>query len=146
MRGVAEGRLLVNEDLRIPLSEFKITYARSAGPGGQNVNKVNSKAVLRWRIAASSAVPPQVRERFLARYGRRLSREGDLVLSSQRFREQRRNVEDCLSKLRRMLLSAAEPARPRRPTRPGRAAAERRLARKRTTARTKQLRGPVAAE
>jgi ribosome-associated protein len=63
--------LVVNSRIQVPRPELEITYARSSGPGGQNVNKVSSKAVLRWSVLASSALPPDVRERFLKRYGNR---------------------------------------------------------------------------
>jgi len=121
----------------IPLRELRFQYARSSGPGGQNVNKVESKAILRWNVAGSAAVPEGVRRRFLARYARRIGAEGELVLSSQRFRDRSRNVADCLEKLRAMLEAVAEPPRPRHPTRPTRGSRERRLEAKRHRARVK---------
>jgi ribosome-associated protein len=120
-----------------PLAELRFSFARSSGPGGQNVNKVESKAVLRWDVAHSRSLPGDVRARFLARFRRRISSEGELVLASQRFRDRSRNVADCVAKLRAMLAEVAEPPRPRRPTRPGRAARERRLAAKRVQGRKK---------
>ena len=101
-----------------PHEEFTFTFVRSSGPGGQNVNKVNSKAVLRWPVMHSAALPAEVRQRFVARFGRRLTGEGELVLSSQRYRDQGRNVADCLEKLKSMLAAVA--ARPvvRKPTKP----------------------------
>src|SRR5438552_5737786 len=95
--------LTVNSRIRIPTSEFQFTFVRSSGPGGQNVNKVNSKAVLRWPLAASPTLPPDVRDRFLTRYGNRLTGEGELVISSQRYRDQGRNISDCLEELAALL-------------------------------------------
>ncbi len=132
--------LVVNSRLRIPLRELRFTFARSSGAGGQNVNKVNSKAVLRWDVRSSPSFPESVRERFLDRFGRRVTREGVLVLTSQRFRDRGRNIADCLEKLRAMLAEVATAPRRRRPTKPTRASVQRRLDQKRTTSHRKRLR------
>jgi ribosome-associated protein len=121
----------------LPLGELRFAFARSSGPGGQNVNKVESKAVLRWDLGASRALPPALLARFRARFARRINEEGVLMLASQRHRARERNVADCLAKLEAMLAEVATPPKPRKPTRPGRAARERRLAEKRRTARRK---------
>lgn len=134
-------RLFVKPGLAIPHEELAFTFARSGGPGGQNVNKLNTKAVLRWPVVSSPALSTAVRDRFVARYRRRITTEGDLVLSSQRYRDQARNVDDCLEKLREMLLEVATPPKPRKATRPTRAAVERRLAAKEAHARKKRERG-----
>lgn len=133
--------LIVSAGLRVPLTEVHFAYARSSGPGGQNVNKVNTKATLRWAVAHSNAVPPEVRDRFLARYHRRITSAGELVLTSQRFRDAARNRADCLKRLRDMLMGAARPPKRRKPTRPTRASVRRRLAEKRSRSRVKQQRG-----
>ena len=125
------GSLTVNSRLRIPLAEFEFTFARSSGPGGQNVNKVNSKALLRWHIRNSPSLPEAVRGRFLEKHGNRVTTEGDLLISSQRYRDQGRNVEDCLEKLRVMLAEAAAPPVRRKRTKPSRGSIERRLQSKR---------------
>ena len=121
----------------LPLAELRFQFARASGPGGQNVNKVESKAVLRWDVAGSRALPAALLERFRARFARRINTEGVLVLASQRHRARERNVADCLAKLEAMLAEVARPPKPRKPTRPGRAARERRLAAKRATSRRK---------
>lgn len=132
--------LVVNARLRVPLEEFSFTFARSSGPGGQNVNKVNSKALLRWPVAASPSLPAAVRERFLKSYASRITTEGELVIMSQRYRDQGRNVDDCLEKLREMLAAvAAAPVRRKR-TKPSRGSIERRLEAKRHTSSRKQSR------
>jgi ribosome-associated protein len=135
--------LMVNSRLRIPLDEFEFSYARSSGPGGQNVNKVNSKALLRWPVRTSPSLPEAVRQRFLSRYGNRVTTEGDLLISSQRFRDQSRNVEDCLEKLREMLVEAAVAPVRRKRTRPTRGSIQRRLDSKRRKSEKKQGRRDV---
>src|ERR1700755_1467091 len=93
-------RLRINADISIPRGEIRFTFVRSSGPGGQNVNKVASKAVLRWAPATSPSLPDAVRGRLLAQAGRQINDRGELVLASQRFRDQAKNIDDCLEKLR----------------------------------------------
>jgi ribosome-associated protein len=129
--------LEVNPHLRVPLGEFDWTFVRSSGPGGQNVNKVASKAVLRWNARASPSVPAAVMARLLHLHRNRFTADGVLVLSSQRFRDQERNRQDCLEKLRTWLQEAATPPRPRKATRPSRGSKERRLQAKKKRSATK---------
>jgi ribosome-associated protein len=124
----------------IPLRELEIRFVRSSGAGGQNVNKVSTKVVLRWPVASSRSLARDVRERFLERFPTRITTVGDLVLTSDRYRDQGRNVADCLEKLRAMLAAVATAPRRRRPTRPSRAARERRLAEKRAQGERKRAR------
>jgi ribosome-associated protein len=134
----AHGRAAVsNPVVEPPIGELRFSFARSGGPGGQNVNKVESKALLRWDVAGSRALPAGVRARFLERFRRRITSEGELVLASQRYRDRERNVADCVAKLRAMLAEVAAPPTPRRPTRPTRASRERRLAEKKARGRRK---------
>ena len=111
----------------IAQDELNFTFARSSGAGGQNVNKVNSKAVLRWNPGTSRSIPFDVRERFYLRYGSKLTTEGDLVLMSDVHRDQGRNVADCLDKLHEMLNSVAFAPRKRRATKPTYGSKQRRL-------------------
>jgi ribosome-associated protein len=135
--------LVVNSRISIPQAELHWTFVRSSGPGGQNVNKVNSKAVLRWNPRDSATLPPEVRKRFLARYASRITSEGDLVVTSQRFRDQGRNVDDALDKLRAMLLAVAVAPKRRKATRPSRASVERRIETKQAQGRKKKMRRAV---
>ena len=132
--------LVVNEYLQIPLAELNFTFSRSGGPGGQNVNKVASKATLRWDVAGSPSLPPAVRQRFEQRYSSRLTVEGELLITSQRYRDQGRNIADCLEKLRTMLAEVARPPKPRRPTKPSKASRQRRLTGKRKQSEKKTQR------
>src|SRR6187455_772316 len=101
--------LHVHSRLQLPLAEFEFTYARSSGPGGQNVNKVNSKAILRWNPTTSPSLADDVRGRFLSRFASKLTTGGEIVIHSEQYRDQRKNVDDALEKLRVMLLEVARP-------------------------------------
>ena len=132
--------LRINDRIAIPDNEFRLDFACSGGPGGQNVNKVNSKALLRWRPTESPSLPEPVRARLLAALGRRLTIDGDLLITSQRTRDQSRNVEDCFEKLRLLILAAVKPPIPRRPTKPTAGSRKRRLEAKARRSQTKSLR------
>lgn len=137
--------LVVDERITVPLTELRFTFTRSRGPGGQNVNKVSTRVVLHWGVTDTPSLPPDVRERFLERYRRRITRDGDVLVTSQRFRDRGRNVADCLAKLRTMILSVAEPPKKRRATKPSRASREKRLEEKKVrAARKRTRRRPVA--
>ncbi len=139
--------LVVDAQIQIPLSELQFTFARSSGPGGQNVNKVNSKVTLHWNVAQSPSLPEPLRARIMTQYGRRITATGELVLYSQRSRDQSRNRLDCLEKLRQLILAVRHVPRARRATRPSRASRERRLREKHQRGERKQQRSrPPGAE
>jgi ribosome-associated protein len=110
--------LKISPEIEIAESEIELSYVRSSGPGGQNVNKVNSKAVLRWNLMTSPSVPDWIRPRLLHRLGDKLTRTGEIILASDRFRDQGKNREDCLEKLKEMLIEASTPPKIRKKTRP----------------------------
>jgi ribosome-associated protein len=132
--------LEITPQIRIPDAELEWSFVRSGGPGGQNVNKVASKAVLRWDLAASPSVPEEVKARLRTQQRRRITGAGELVLNSQRYRDQGRNVEDCLEKLRALVLQATLVPKARKPSRPSRGAREARLRAKRRRSLTKSSR------
>ena len=132
--------LQVTERIAIPESEFDWSYARSGGPGGQNVNKVSSKAILRWNVAVSPSLPDHVKHRLVALNRRRVTNTGDLILASQRYRDQERNRQDCLEKLAELVREAATLPKARRATRPTRGSKARRLAAKRRRSGVKEAR------
>lgn len=124
--------------IHLPQDELTFTYARSSGAGGQNVNKVNSKAILRWNPGTSLALTHGMRERFFARYGSRLTVEGELILMSDRHRDQGRNAADCLEKLKEMIAAVAVPPKKRKATKPTFGSKQRRLKSKRVQSEKKQ--------
>src|SRR5262249_26651945 len=120
--------LHVTDAISIPDSELGWSYARSSGPGGQNVNKVASKAILRWNLEVSSSVPQSVKDRLRRAHPAHLTAEGEFLVTSERFRDQGRNGEACLLSLAGMIRRASTPPKPRKSTRPTRASKKRRLA------------------
>src|SRR5215212_7025652 len=106
----------VNAQIAIPRREIRFAFVRSSGPGGQNVNKVASKAVLRWRVATSPSIPDHLRTRVLSQLGRRINDRGELVLASQRYRDQSKNIDDCLQKLCELVAAAVKVRKRRKKT------------------------------
>ncbi|HEY0504500.1 MAG TPA: alternative ribosome rescue aminoacyl-tRNA hydrolase ArfB [Lysobacter sp.] len=123
--------LEITPQLTIPDSELVERFVRSSGPGGQNVNKVATAVELRFDIAASPSLPEPLRARLLARRDRRVTDEGVLVISAQRFRTQERNREDARVRLAAFIAAGLSVPKPRVATKPSRAAKERRLSGKR---------------
>ena len=130
----------IEPGLALPDEELIERFVRSSGPGGQNVNKVATAVELRFDIARSPSLPEPVRERQLAKRDRRLTDEGVLVLSAQRFRTQERNREDARERLAAFIASGLKAPKKRIATRPSRAAKQRRLDEKRGRSTIKKAR------
>lgn len=132
--------LYVNHRLTIPADQLRASYSRSSGPGGQNVNKVNSRVTLRWQIDDQPLLPRDWHSRIKARLANRINREGELVVHSDQYRDQPRNLADCRQRLIQWLLQCAAPPITRKKTRPTRASQLRRIEDKRRQASKKSER------
>jgi ribosome-associated protein len=126
--------------LVVPDDELVYDYIRAPGPGGQNVNKVASAVQLRFNAGASTILDEWSRTRIATLAGRRLTREGWIVLTAHRHRTQEANRRDALERLADLITAARERPKPRRATRPSRGARERRLEGKKQRTEVKHLR------
>ena len=134
--------LRITPDLAIDEAELQFDYVTASGPGGQNVNKVASAAQLRFDAAHSPALDAALLHRLAGLAGRRMTRDGVIVIQAQRFRSQEQNRRDATERLVALLRAAAVPPKARRRTRPTRAAVERRLTAKRRRSAQKSERRP----
>jgi ribosome-associated protein len=133
---------MIRIDHRISIDERELEerFIRASGPGGQNVNKLATAVQLRFDVRHSPSLPTQVRTRLERLAGRRLTRDGVLVISAQRHRTQERNRQDALERLIALIQRAAVAPMPRRPTKPTAGARERRLQSKKHRGSIKDLR------
>jgi len=136
----------INDKLAIGEDEIAETFIRSSGPGGQNVNKLATAVQLRFDVRHSPSLAAEVRARLERLAGRRLTRDGVLVITAQRHRTQERNRDDALARLVELIRAAAVRPTPRRPTRPTAGSKLRRLEGKKRRGGIKALRRAGPAE
>lgn len=137
-------KIAIAPGIEIDEGELFESFIRGTGPGGQNVNKVASAVQLRFTPAASPGLGPELCERLAKLAGRRLTKDGEIVIVANRFRTQERNREDARIRLFELIARAAEPPPPpRRKTKPSRASKEKRLADKRKRSELKRDRKTV---
>ena len=130
----------ITDRISIDERELEERFVRASGPGGQNVNKLSSAVQLRFDVRRSPSLSPDVRARLEQLAGRRLTRDGVIVIMAQRHRTQERNRQDALDRLVELIERASVAPTPRRPTRPTRGSKERRLATKKNRSGIKSLR------
>ena len=134
------GRLPITATLSLDPAELTIGFIRSSGPGGQNVNKVSTAAQLRFDLRGSPSLPEGLKTRAARLAGSRLTTEGVIVISADRYRTQALNRDDAIERLLELLREAAVPPKPRRATRPTLASKQRRLDGKSQRSTVKKLR------
>ncbi|XP_069809451.1 large ribosomal subunit protein mL62 [Dendropsophus ebraccatus] len=100
------------ELIDIPVDRVSISYSKSSGPGGQNVNKVNTKAEVRFHLSTADWIPEDVREKIAVQHKNHINRDGELIVVSQVSRYQMRNLADCLDKIRAMISEANQKPKP----------------------------------
>jgi ribosome-associated protein len=133
----------VTPSIAIEEAELHFDFVRSSGPGGQNVNKVATAVQLRFDAARSPSLPEDVRERLRRVAGKRMTADGVVVITAQRYRSQQKNREDAVGRLVSLIERAAVAPKKRRKTKPTRESRERRLDEKKQRGRVKRKRGPV---
>jgi ribosome-associated protein len=132
--------ITVTRNIRIPDGEIRFTFIRSAGPGGQNVNKLSTAVQLRFDVEGSPSLPERVKRRLALFAGSRLTSGGELLIEARRFRTRERNRRDALDRLTALIRKAAHRPKTRRPTKPSKAAKRARLESKLRRGKTKELR------
>jgi ribosome-associated protein len=136
----------ITDSIAIDEDELSESFVLASGPGGQNVNKVSSAVQLRFDVAHSPSLPEAVRARLIPLCGRRLTKDGVLIIVARAHRTQERNRADAREKLVELIARAATPPTPRRATKPTKASKRRRLESKAARAKIKRTRGKVREE
>ena len=128
---------------QIPEDEYELTWSRSPGPGGQNVNKLATACLLRFRVAGTTLLDRAGQDRLRRLAGRRLTLQDDLLIDAHRHRTREANRRDALQRLAELVAAARHVPKARKPTRPTRASKERRIEGKKRRQTTKRLRGRI---
>jgi ribosome-associated protein len=138
--------MLIKDKFFIDEKEIMETFIRSSGPGGQNVNKVETAVQIRFDVAHSSSLPDDVRARLMVMLQSRLTKDGVLIITAQRYRTQDQNRQDARHRLAELIYRATIPVKKRIPTKPTRSSRETRLAAKSHRSHIKQGRREIGED
>ncbi|HWR65547.1 MAG TPA: alternative ribosome rescue aminoacyl-tRNA hydrolase ArfB [Bellilinea sp.] len=130
----------ITSTLKLDEKELSFDFIRSSGPGGQNVNKVSSAVQLRFEVANSPSLPPDVKQRLIKLAGKRMTEDGVLLIEAKRYRSQEQNRLDAIQRLATLIQKAAEPPKKRKATRPSLTARAARMGAKRKRGELKRTR------
>jgi ribosome-associated protein len=136
----------ITDNIIIDEKEIKEDFIRASGPGGQNVNKVATAVHLRFDVHNSQSLPDDVRGRLVLLAGRRITRDGILIIKASRFRTQDRNRQDATNRLIDLIRKASVIPKARRRTKPTLLSRKRRMEEKRRRGDIKRARRPVAVD
>lgn len=134
----------ITPNITLNADELDITFIRSPGPGGQNVNKVATAVQLRFNVLQSASLPEEVRARLLTLAGSKTTQQGEIIIKATRFRTQERNKQDAIERLSHLIQQAAIKRKKRKKTKPTFASTQRRLAKKKLHGQTKRLRRQIS--
>lgn len=132
--------IVINNKIKLNDSELKFDFIRSSGPGGQNVNKVATAVQLRMNIADSPSLPDEVKERIRAAAGRKINKEGILVIEAKRYRTQEKNRQDAIARLTDIISKASQKIKRRVKTKPSAASNLKRITTKKKISEKKKNR------
>jgi ribosome-associated protein len=136
----------ITRNISLDENEIEFHFVRSSGPGGQNVNKVATSVQLRFGAGDSPSLPDDVRARLIRLAGRRITRDGILIIEARHFRTQERNREDAIGRLKELIRRAAEKPKTRKKTKPSKAAKKRRIESKKRRGETKKMRREISLQ
>lgn len=135
--------LPIDDHLTLPASDFRVSFARSGGPGGQHANTADTRVRIHFDLEGTTELHPAVKRRIREAFGNRISKEGELVLTCDTHRSRHRNLEEVRERLAGMIRGKLRPPKRRRKTRPSKGAKRRRLEGKKRRGELKKTRGKV---